>query len=425
MAKVELEGDTKMPTQNQMPTQDQVVQAGICVYHYVLNPAVRGELNRVLAATKASPGNADKILQDFFDRRQYATTPDAFKQVFSDYAKNPITLSPKATRFAIDFAANSVLRLDWYDAARQMAAAQPATNSAAAPAGAQPDPLAPFNDVLKRNGYTDVTADQATLAQTRLLTSGIGAWTGIYSKTTIFNETVDRKDGPFLTIDTSEDPAQVRLDKKHILGYKFDPDTNTLSWTKEGNGTFSNDTAATLYFSRDDAPSFTGTLDNSEGKFSYFGSVDRGGGTSGGSGGSGDGGKLNTSDWIAIASGIVGLAALVATAVGVHIARKAWGVAEKSPTEEAVAEKIQGLVDTLERFEEVITPEHFLNLVSYGPVKQAIATAVALGEVQAGEIAEQQRLKKQLEFEAAEADRVAEQKLNEDTEKVAEWLDEL
>jgi hypothetical protein len=40
-----------------MPTQDQVVQAGICVYDYVLNPAVRGELNRVLAAAKATPDN--------------------------------------------------------------------------------------------------------------------------------------------------------------------------------------------------------------------------------------------------------------------------------------------------------------------------------------------------------------------------------
>ena len=54
-----------MPTQNQIPTQDQVVQAGICVYDYVLNPAVRGELNRVLAAAKASPDNGSKILQDF------------------------------------------------------------------------------------------------------------------------------------------------------------------------------------------------------------------------------------------------------------------------------------------------------------------------------------------------------------------------
>src|SRR5215469_1576656 len=43
-----------MPTQSQTPTQDQVVQAGICVYDYVLNPAVRGEFNRVLAAAKAS-----------------------------------------------------------------------------------------------------------------------------------------------------------------------------------------------------------------------------------------------------------------------------------------------------------------------------------------------------------------------------------
>jgi hypothetical protein len=39
-----------MPTQNQIPTQDQVVQAGICVYDYVLNPAVRGEFQRVLAS---------------------------------------------------------------------------------------------------------------------------------------------------------------------------------------------------------------------------------------------------------------------------------------------------------------------------------------------------------------------------------------
>jgi hypothetical protein len=48
-----------MPTQNQMPTQDQVVQAGICAYDYVLNPAVRGEFHRVLAsnATPTQPLN--------------------------------------------------------------------------------------------------------------------------------------------------------------------------------------------------------------------------------------------------------------------------------------------------------------------------------------------------------------------------------
>ena len=81
-----------------MPTQDQVVQAGICVYDYVLNPAVRGELNRILAAAKASPNNGSKILQDFSDRQQYATMPDALKQVFSDYEKNPLTPSLQATR---------------------------------------------------------------------------------------------------------------------------------------------------------------------------------------------------------------------------------------------------------------------------------------------------------------------------------------
>jgi len=57
-----------MPTQNQVPTQDQVVQAVICVYDYVLNPAVRGEFNRVLASAKASPDNGSKFPQDFFDR---------------------------------------------------------------------------------------------------------------------------------------------------------------------------------------------------------------------------------------------------------------------------------------------------------------------------------------------------------------------
>jgi hypothetical protein len=391
----------------QMPTQDQVVQAGICVYDYVLNPAVRGEFNRVLAAAKATPNDADKIVQNFFDRRQYATTPDAFKQVSSDYAKNPLTLSPKATRFAIDFAANSVLRLDWYDAARQMAAAQSATNSATAPSGAQPDPLAPLNDVLQRNGYTGVTADQATLAQTRLLTSGIGAWTGIYSKTTIFNETVDRKDGPSLTIDTSENPIQVRLNKKHILDYTFDSDTNTLSWEKTGGGDLSpNNIAATLYFSRDDAPSFTGTLDNADGKFSYFGSADQsgtsaGGGSGNGSGGSGDGGKLSSSDWIAIASGIVGFAALVATAVGVHIARKAWGVAEKSPTERAMLDEINRLVTTLQDLERSsqITPDAFANLVSQARVKEAIQTAVALGQIQAEDIRAIDNLNRQLNAE--------------------------
>jgi len=87
-----------MPTQNQVPTQDQVVQAVICVYDYVLNPAVRGEFNRLLAFAKASPDNGSKVLQDFFDRQQYAATPDAFWQVFPDYEKNPLTPSLQATR---------------------------------------------------------------------------------------------------------------------------------------------------------------------------------------------------------------------------------------------------------------------------------------------------------------------------------------
>jgi hypothetical protein len=50
-----------------MPTEDRVVQAGICVYDYVLYPAMRGEFNRVLASVKASPDNGSKILQDFSD----------------------------------------------------------------------------------------------------------------------------------------------------------------------------------------------------------------------------------------------------------------------------------------------------------------------------------------------------------------------
>jgi hypothetical protein len=367
-----------MATQDQTPTQDQVVQAGICVYDYVLNPAVRGEFNRVLAAAKASPDDGETILQDFFDRRQYATTPGAFKQVFSDYAKNPITLSPQATRFAIDFAANSVLRLDWYDAARQMAAAQPAINSAAAPAGAQPAALAAFNDVLQRNGYTGVTADQATLAQTRLLASDIGAWTGIYSKTTIFNQQVDSKDGPKLIIDASEDPATVTLDKKHIVGYKFDPDTNTLSWTKEGTGTFPNDTAAKLYFSRDDGPSFTGTLDNSNGSFSYFGLADQSGGSGGGTGGSGSGESgLGRSDWIAIgsaiASGLVGIAGLIATAVGTHAQRQ-------SPTQRNLEAQVDRVVTKLANLETTskISPNDFVNLVSDPQIQAAVAQVIAL-----------------------------------------------
>ena len=81
-----------------MPTQDQVVQAGICVYDYVLNPAVRGEFNRVLASAKTSQDNGSKVLQDFFDRQQYAATLDAFGQVFSDYEKNPLTPPLQATR---------------------------------------------------------------------------------------------------------------------------------------------------------------------------------------------------------------------------------------------------------------------------------------------------------------------------------------
>jgi hypothetical protein len=394
-----------------MPTQDQVVQAGICVYDYVLNPAVRGEFNRVLAGAKASPDDGERILQSFFDRRQYATTPDAFKQVSSDYAKNPLTLSPKATRFAIDFAANSVLRLDWYDAARQMAATPHATNGAAAPAGAQSDPLAPLNDVLQRNGYTGVTADQATLAQTRLLTSSIGAWTGIYSQTTMVDQQGKSEVGPTLTIDSSKDPIQVTLDKKHIFGYTFDSDTNTLSWTKEGTGTFTNDSAAELNFSQyNGAPSFTGTHDSGDRSISYQGSTDPSRGAGNDSvkalAAAAPAEGLSTSDWISIASGIVGFASLVATAVGVHIARRAWGVAEKSPTEDAVAEQIKTLVGTLENLERSsqITPENFARLVSYAPVQKAISVAVALGNLQAGEIAgeeqEQQRQRqKQLEAE--------------------------
>jgi hypothetical protein len=325
-----------------MPTQDQVVQAGICVYDYVLNPAVRGELNRVLAAAKATPDNGSKILQDFFDRRQYATTPDAFKQVFSDYAKNPLTLSPQATRFAIDFATNSVLRLDWYDAARQVAAAQRATNGAAAPSGEEPDPLAPFNSVLQRNGYTDVTADQATLAQTRLLTSGIGVWTGIYSQTTIVDQQGKSGVGPTLTIDSSKDPVQVTLDKKHILGYTFDPDTNTLSWTKKGTGTFTNDSAAKLDLSRyNGAPSFTGTLNDG----TYHGSTDP-------SGAAGNNSvkalaAATPSDdlvqWVAVVGGIIGgitgIAGVVATAVGAHYTRVAFNAMSKEGSK--LAERIE------------------------------------------------------------------------------------
>ena len=61
-----------------MPTQD----PGSCLYDYLLNPAVRGEFNRVLAAAKASADDGSKIIQDFF-RRKYATTPAVFN--FSKY----------------------------------------------------------------------------------------------------------------------------------------------------------------------------------------------------------------------------------------------------------------------------------------------------------------------------------------------------
>ena len=48
-----------------MPTEDRVVQAGICVYDYVLYPAMRGEFNRVLASVKASPAHAVSISVSF------------------------------------------------------------------------------------------------------------------------------------------------------------------------------------------------------------------------------------------------------------------------------------------------------------------------------------------------------------------------
>ena len=331
-----------MPTQSQTPTQDQVVQAGICVYDYVLSPAVRGELNRDLVAAKASPDNGEKILQGFFDRRQYATTPAAFKQVFSDYAKNPLTLSPQATRFAIDFAANSVLRLDCYDAARAMAAAQRAADGAAAPSGADPDLLAPFADVIKRNNsdhrYDGVTPDQASLAITRLLTSGIAVSTGIYSQTTIVDQQGKSGVGPTLTIDSSKDPVQVTLDKKHIFGYTFDPDTNTLSWTKGGTGTFTNDTAAKLEFSRyNGGPSFTGTLDNRDGSFSYQGSTDQGGTAANNSVRPLATAQTPSDDlvqWVAVVGGIVGgitgIAGVIATAVGAHYTRVAFNATSKT-----------------------------------------------------------------------------------------------
>jgi hypothetical protein len=336
-----------------MPTQDPVVQAGICLYGYVLNPAVRGELNRVLAAAKASPDDGSTILQNFFDRRQYATTPAAFKQVFSDYAKNPITLSPQATRFAIDFAANSVLRLDWYDAARQMAAAQSATSSAAAPAAVEPDPLSPFNDVLKRNGYTDVTPLQATLATTQLLTNGIGAWTGIYSQTTIVDRQGKSGVGPPLTIDSSKDPVQVRLDKKGIFGYKFDPDTNTLSWTKEGTGTFQNDSAAELNFSQyKGASSFTGTFDNGDGSSSYQGSTDPNGVPADNRvqalAAAAQPEELGPGEWIGIAGAIVTFLGSVAGAIGAVFAWKAFGAARQSPSQaDMVNNAIRDLQETI------------------------------------------------------------------------------
>jgi len=342
-----------MPTQDQMPTQDPVVQAQICLYDYVLNPVVRGEFNRVLAAAKASPDDGEKILQGFFDRRQYATTPAAFKQVFSDYAKKPITLSPQATRFAVDFAASSVLRLDWYDAARQMAAAQPATSGATTLAAAQPDPLGPFADVLKSNGYSDVEPVQATLALTRLLTSGISAWTGIYSQTTILDQQRNSKVGPTLTIDTSKDPAQVTLDKKHIFGYKFDPDTSTLSWTKEGTGTFTNDTAAKLDFSRyNGASSFAGTLDNRDGSFSYQGSTDQSGAVANNSvralaAAQQTQEQLDPSAWIGIAGAIVTFLGSVAGLIGAGFAWKALGVARQSPSQADMINAIRDLQKTI------------------------------------------------------------------------------
>jgi hypothetical protein len=73
-----------------MPTQGQVEQAGMHLRRCAQSGGA-GRFNRVLASAKASPDSGSKVLQDFFDRQQYAATRDAFRQVFSDYEKNPLT----------------------------------------------------------------------------------------------------------------------------------------------------------------------------------------------------------------------------------------------------------------------------------------------------------------------------------------------
>jgi hypothetical protein len=310
-----------------MAGQDPVVQAGICLYDYLLNPAVRGELNRALAAAKADAGNGGKILQDFLDRRKYATTPAVVKQVFAEYQKSSIAIPQQAVRFAVNVAASPVLRLDWYDAARQAARLQRAAPSAAAAAG-DADPMAPLAETLKKNGFGDVTPLQASLATMRLMSSTIGAWAGVYSQTTIANKQGQSENGPILMIDATQDPVQVKLDAEFIFGYSFNGDTNTLSWTKEGSGSFKNQTAASLAFSNDGTTSsFSGTLELPKrdkyalhGTLDYQGSLDK----PNNNGGSGGGGGLGTQDILGIVFGISGFFGTVATAVGAYYAWRAY-----------------------------------------------------------------------------------------------------
>lgn len=238
--------------------------ANVCFSDAVYKPIIRRQLAALL---KQSPPD-DSQFQTFLDENGYATTPAAVRAAFSALETERPKISPRGIRFAADFLHNPPLRRDWIKAAQSMASAPPSSSAAITPAG-QPDPaLAPLQTVLNNYGYSDLSPEQAAVAQTNLLDEARNAWIGVYE-----THVTPRSDGastqhhsPTLTITaTPTDPSRinVKLGAFNLIGAAFDEDGLTLRWVEDPDGDMGkNITTGNLVFSSraDGSKVFAGAL---------------------------------------------------------------------------------------------------------------------------------------------------------------------